>query len=209
MGSVVPLSAQSQTAAAALLQDREDQLEALRTHLAVAQNRMKIQAGKHRTDRQFAVGESVLLKLQPYVQQSVASRPYPKLAFKYFGPFKILEKISNAAYKLALPEQSLIHPVFHVSQLKPFTPNYTPVYSELPTITDLSTVQLYPEAILNRRLVKKGNRAIPQVLVKWSKLPEHAATWEDLYVVKTRFPQALAWGQASSEARGDVSTTTP
>jgi hypothetical protein len=58
---------------------------------------MKIQSDRHRTNRQFQVGEKVLLKLQPYVQQSVASRPYPKLAFKFFGPFEILEKIGAAA----------------------------------------------------------------------------------------------------------------
>lgn len=58
---------------------------------------MKIQSDRHRTNRQFQVGEKVLLKLQPYVQQSVASRPYPKLAFKFFGPFEILEKIGIAA----------------------------------------------------------------------------------------------------------------
>jgi hypothetical protein len=92
----------------------------------------------------------------------------------------------------------MIHPVFHVSQLKPFTPNYTPVFDELPALVDLGSHDLQPEAILDRRLVKKGNHAIPQVRIKWSKLPEESATWEDYYVVKQRFPTALAWGQASS-----------
>jgi hypothetical protein len=35
---------------------------------------------------------------------------------------------------------------------------------------------LQPEAILQRRLVKKGSKAIPQVLVKWRHLPEASAT---------------------------------
>jgi hypothetical protein len=46
--------------------------------------------------------------------------------------------------------------------------------------------------------VKKGNAAIPQVKIKWTKLPEAAATWEDYNVLKTRFPNSLAWGQASA-----------
>ena len=62
-----------------------------------------------------------------------------------------------------------------------------------------------PEAILDRRLVKKGSEAIPQVLIKWSKFPAAAATWEDLYVVKARFPDAAAWGQDSSGGGGDLS----
>jgi len=61
-------------------------------------------------------------------------------------------------------------------------------------------VTLSPEAVIDRRLVKKGNRAIVQVLVKWNRLPLSSATWEDYYVVKSRFPTSLAWGQADSEA---------
>ena len=106
---------------------------------------MKLQADRHHSDRQFCVGEKVLLRLQPYVQQSVVSQPYPKLSFKFYGPFEITEKIGAAAYRLAPPDHSLIHPVFHVSQLKPFTPNYSPVYSELPKLLDLSVQDLHPE----------------------------------------------------------------
>jgi len=63
-----------------------------------------------------------------------------------------------------------------------------------------------PEAILDRQLVKKGNAPIPQILLKWSKLPSTSATWEDLYIVQQRFPDALAWGQASLPGGADVMT---
>lgn len=39
---------------------------------------------------------------------------------------------------------------------------------------------------------------IPQVPIKWNHLPVDAATWEDYYTVKERFPEAVAWGQATS-----------
>jgi hypothetical protein len=52
--------------------------------------------------------------------------------------------------------------------------------------------------ILQRRLVKKGSKAIPQVLVKWTNMPEASATWEDWYVLKTRFPSIVTCGQAHS-----------
>ncbi|WVZ94909.1 hypothetical protein U9M48_040738 [Paspalum notatum var. saurae] len=129
---------------------------------------------------------------------SVASRPYPKLAFKYFGPYTIVERIGGAAYSLQLPPGSLIHPVFHVSQLKPFTPDYSPVFSDVSTFVPLDTADVSPEVILDRRLVKKGNQAITQVLIKWSNLPASSATWEDYDVLKTHFPASVAWGQATS-----------
>lgn len=116
--------------------------------------------------------------LQPYVV-SVASRPCRKLTYKYFGPFTVSERIGTLAYRLELPQDSRIHPVFHVSQLKPFTPNYSPVFSELPKIPDLTTAQLAPTAILERRMVKKGAAAMVQLRIQWSNLPADATTWED------------------------------
>ena len=163
---------------------------------------MKLQADKKRTEKTFLVGEQVLLKLQPYAQSSLVNRPCPKLALKFFGPFRILEKIGEVAYKLDLPDHSAIHPVFHVSQLKGYTPDFSPVYKELPSTPSSDTVETYPENILDRRLVKKGNAAVPQVLIKWSGIPATSATWEDYYVIKTRFPDAVAWGQASSSGGG-------
>ena len=72
-------------------------------------------------------------------------------------------------------------------------------------LSDLSVTDLAPEAVIARRLVKKGNRAIPQVLVKWTHLPSTSATWEDLYVARSRFPSSLAWGQASSAGGEEMS----
>ena len=62
------------------------------------------------------------LKLQPYVQSSLAARANQKPAFKFFGPFQVISHVEAVAYKLKLPENSVIHPVFHVSQLKTAIP---------------------------------------------------------------------------------------
>jgi hypothetical protein len=194
----------SSTSVTEFIADRSLQLESLKQHLESAQVRMKAYADKHRAERSFQVGEQVLLKLQPYTMSSVANRPYPKLAFKFFGPYQVLQRIGSVAYKLELPADSQVHPIFHVSQLKPFTPDYSPVFKELPKVAELDTGQPEPDEILERRLVKKGNSAIPQVLVRWSNVPVEASTWEDFHVLKQRFPFSLAWGQASTSGGDGV-----
>lgn len=118
------------------LMDRELMQQLVKQHLVRAQERMKRQADKKRSERVFAVGDKVFLKFQPYVQSSLAPRANQKLAFKFFGPFTIIEKIGAVAYKLQLPDSAAIHPVFHVSQLKAAAPSDQQVTSELPDISD-------------------------------------------------------------------------
>jgi hypothetical protein len=62
---------------------------------------MKQHADIGRSDHEFSVGDFVYVKLQPYIQGSVAVRACHKLSFKYFGPFKIVARISKVAYKLS------------------------------------------------------------------------------------------------------------
>lgn len=69
---------------------------------------------------------------------------------------------------------------------------------------ELNAHALQLEKIFECRLVKKGNNAIVQVKVKWSSLPLSSATWEDYHVVKRRFPNALAWGQARPQGGDSV-----
>jgi hypothetical protein len=105
------------------------------------------------------VGDSVFLKLQPYVQQSIIQRKFPKLSYKFYGPYKILARVGLVAYKLELPATSKIHEVFHVSQLKPFRPDYTAVSSDPPVQIQLDAQDVEPKEVLERRLCKKGNAA--------------------------------------------------
>ena len=86
--------------------------------MARAQQRMKDYADGKRKDVQFSEGEYVFVKLQPYRQSSVALRRNQKLSMKYFGPFKIIERVGPVAYKLQLPDTARIHPIFHISLLK-------------------------------------------------------------------------------------------
>ncbi|KAI3742493.1 hypothetical protein L1987_60177 [Smallanthus sonchifolius] len=63
-------------------------------------------------------GDLVLLKVSPW-KGVVRFGKKGKLAPRYVGPFKILEKIGKVAYKLELPPSlGNVHPTFHVSNMK-------------------------------------------------------------------------------------------
>ena len=162
---------------------------------------MKQQADKKRSERSFAVGDRVWLKLQPYVQTSVAPRANHKLSFRYFGPYEVESKIGSVAYKLKLPEHSSVHPVFHVSLLKRAIGNTTLVSSTLPPDT---TSMQEPECILDRRLKNKGRRTISQLLIQWAGWPPELATWEDEDQVRHLLPSTTACGPAVSQGGKNV-----
>jgi hypothetical protein len=148
------------------------------------------------------VGDRVYLKLQPYVQSSLAPRSSQKLSFKYFGPYTVEERIGSLAYRLALPPSAHIHPVFQVSLLKQSMGNQV-VSSSLPSVLASMVV---PEHILQRR-VSAGERPVLQGLIKWPGLPSTLATWENLEALRQRFPMALTWGQVASQGEEGVSNS--
>jgi hypothetical protein len=110
----------------------------------------------------------VYLKLQPYVQSSLATRANHKLSFKYFGPFAIIQRIGKVAYKLQLPSSSTVHPVFHVSQLKHLVDSQN-VSSVLP---NMSIPLQIPEHVFDRRVIIRGGKSIQQVLIHLSATDE-------------------------------------
>ncbi|GAU17014.1 hypothetical protein TSUD_37720 [Trifolium subterraneum] len=165
---------------------REDTIKLLKFHLLRAQNRMKQQADKHRSDTSFEIGDHVYIKLHPYRQVSMRSTHYHKLLPKFYGPYKVLDKIGQVAYQLDLPSSSNIHNVFHVSQLK-LCPNPTVVTTQhLPAEDQL--FPRIPEAIVDRKMVKRGNVAATKVLVKWKDEPVEQATWEFYDVLLYQYP---------------------
>lgn len=70
----------------------------LKTNLQRAVNRMKQQADKGRSEREFVVGKWVLLKLKSYRQKSLENRASEKLSPHYYGPYEILAKIGKVLH---------------------------------------------------------------------------------------------------------------
>uniref|UniRef100_A0A2N9GM02 Integrase catalytic domain-containing protein n=1 Tax=Fagus sylvatica TaxID=28930 RepID=A0A2N9GM02_FAGSY len=164
---------------------RDEILKELRQNIQQAQVRMKQNADKHRRDVEFAVGDRVYLRLQPYRQSSIAFRKNLKLSPRYFGPFQVVERVEAVAYKLKLPAESKLHSVFHVSNLKRKLGSQEEASTMLPVIGNSDGLVPLPQAILDRRT----RRSKEEVLVHWQGLSPADATWEDAQSLRLRFPE--------------------
>jgi hypothetical protein len=121
---------------------------------------MKSSADKKRSFREFVV--MICLKIQPYIRNSVALQSNQKLAYKYYGPYRVLARVGKVAYRLDLPDTSRIHPVIHVSQLKRAIGPGDQVQTTLPVSNPRLQV---PFKIFQHRVCRKGGSSISQVLV--------------------------------------------
>ncbi|KAB2609297.1 hypothetical protein D8674_012465 [Pyrus ussuriensis x Pyrus communis] len=160
-------------------------------HMRVVLLRMKVQADKHRTEREFVVGDWVYLRLISYQPKSLASHSFHKLQPRFYGPFQIISKLGAVVYKLQLPPNTKLHPVFHVSCLKKHLGPQTQTPVPLPVITDAGILQDAPVAILDGRLNKKGNTAATEVLVQWQNHSKDDATWEPYHELELKFPEIV------------------
>lgn len=100
---------------------KQDMLDEAQNSLAKASKWMKKYADKGRRPLEFKARDRVLLKLTPQIWKKISSKTtHCGLISKYDGPFKILKRVGNVAYRLKLPDRLKIHPTIHVSFLKPY-----------------------------------------------------------------------------------------
>nr|GFB06707.1 putative reverse transcriptase domain-containing protein [Tanacetum cinerariifolium] len=86
--------------------------------IQAAHDRQKSYADLKRKPIEFQVGDKVMLKVSPWIGV-VRFGKWRKLNPRYVGPFKVLERLGDVAYKLDLPKElSRVHNTFHVSNLK-------------------------------------------------------------------------------------------
>jgi hypothetical protein len=112
-----------------------------------------------------------------------------KLHSKFYGPFKVLQKIGQVAYKLLLPDNCAIQHVFHISQLKKHIGAKVVPQANLPLTDADGNIKVSLETLLERRLIPHNNELIVQWLIKWINLPERATTWEDVDFMRKVFPE--------------------
>jgi hypothetical protein len=130
---------------------------------------------KHRDTPKYKEGDLVWLE----GKNLRINQPTAKLVPRRHGPFKITQVMSAVNYRLELPTQWSIHPVFHINLLTPYKetimhgPNFTRPTPELIDGEEEYSV----EKILDSRHF--GRRRRLQYLVKWEGYPDAENMWVD------------------------------
>nr|XP_033512010.1 uncharacterized protein LOC117276756 [Nicotiana tomentosiformis] len=112
------------------------------------------------------VGEKVLLKVSP-MKGVMRFGKRGKLSPRFIGPFEVLQRIGQVAYKLALPPSlSSVHPLFHVSMLRKYIgdPSHVLDFSTVQLEGDM-TYDVEPMAILDRQVRRLRSKDIALVKV--------------------------------------------
>ncbi|KAK6131681.1 hypothetical protein DH2020_034588 [Rehmannia glutinosa] len=170
-------------------------IEKIKERIKATQDRQKSYADKRRKNLQFEVGEKVFLKISPTKNINRFGKR-GKLRPRYIGPFEILARVGDLAYRLALPPQlASVHNVFHVSMLRKYVhdPNHIVNYSELEINRDLSYGEV-PIAVLDRKTHTLRNKDINLIKVQWSRHGQNETTWEREDEIMAKYSDFLKQG---------------
>ena len=172
-----------------------DKIKVIRDRLKIAQDRQKSYMDNRRRDLEFEVGDMVFLRISPW-KGVLRFEKRGKLSPRYIGPYKIVERNGEVAYRLELPsDPDRIHDVFHVSMLCKYIPDPSHVLTEQPVeIQENLTYEEEPVQILNRREQVLRNKTIPLVKVLWRSHTVEEATWEHEEQMKRHYPHVFDAG---------------
>ena len=174
-----------------IIEDTEQMVQAMRENLRIAQSRQKSYADGKRRD--LSVDDYVYLKVSP-MRGIRRFNVKGKLAPRYVGPFKVLERKGEVAYRLELPlSLSGVHDVFHISQLKRClrVPEEQAPLDGVDVQEDLTYTE-HPVKILETSERVTRNKRIKMCRVQWSHHSEAEATWEREDELKKTYPDLFA-----------------
>ena len=151
---------------------RQEAQEQAQAALLVAAERMKWYFDQHKQEVPFKVGDHVLIKgkdLRVLVKT-------PKLAAQNYGPYEITQQLGPATFKLKLPRQMRIHPVFHASKLIPY--HVDDIAGRNPPKPQAIEVDGIPEFEVEEILDSRVRYRRVQYLIKWVGYSDAENTWE-------------------------------
>jgi hypothetical protein len=187
---VLESNRESQVFGPEVLKDAEKQVQMVRESFKVAQTRQKSYADKRMRDLSFEIGDFVYLKVSP-MRGTRRFKVKGKLAPRYLGPFKIIDRKGEVTYQLELPPQlSDVHDVFHMSQLKKClrVPEEQLPMEELDLGGDL-TYSKRPIKILDIAERVTRSKVIKMCKVQWGHHTEDKATWKDEEELRADYPE--------------------
>ena len=118
-------------------------------------------------ERHLQVNDLVYLRLHPYKQATIMGKGLENLKPRFYGPYKVIQKIGEVANKLELPIGSKIHNVFHVSRLNNFIGQHISVSDTLPPLYYQGQLILISDKILKTRERRLRSITIKEYLVQW------------------------------------------
>ncbi|WJX94652.1 hypothetical protein P8452_76049 [Trifolium repens] len=171
-----------------MVQQTTDKVRKIRAMMKVAQDRQKSYADRRRRPLEFEEGDHVFLRVTPTTGVGRALKA-KKLTPRFIGPYQILERIGKVAYRIALPPVlSLIHDVFHVSQLRKYTPDPSHVITpDDIQLRDNLSFEVPPIKIAEKKMKRLRTKEIPLVNVIWNEATGDT-TWELESKMKELYP---------------------
>ncbi|PKI46790.1 hypothetical protein CRG98_032827 [Punica granatum] len=164
-------------AAYKLAKSRQEEADLAWSCLNRATKRMKKWADKKRRHVEYSVGDLVLVKLHNILRHKDVHKG---LTRGYEGPFQVLQCVGNMSYKVELPKKLKLHPVFHVSMLKPFQEDKEDSSraesSRAPIGAKATYDQDVKQVLADRVVRKRWCKPKHEYLIKWKGLPESEAS---------------------------------
>ncbi|GJS85504.1 putative reverse transcriptase domain-containing protein [Tanacetum coccineum] len=184
-----------------IVQETTEKIIQVKQRMQAARDRQKSYADLKRKPMEFEVGDKVMLKVSPW-KGVVRFGKRGKLNPRFVGPFKVIKRVGDVAYKLELPEElSRVHNTFHVSNLKKCHAD-EPLAVPLDGLHFDDKLQFVEEPIeITDREVKRLKRSrIPLVKVRWNSKRGPEFTWEREDQFQKKYPHLFSKTGPSSSA---------